>query len=305
MGGGRSCAGAAPSGRDLRSSGRDLRATSGAVSVVQRAGPSCNGLGATPPVVCRAVGRGPREPDELFPVLLEGARAVRAALDGIDPVDRRRPGTRPGQYAFDVVADAALCAVLHGEGLEVLSEESGRSGPESELLVVVDPVDGSTNAALGIPWYATSLCVLDEAGALAGVVVHQVSGARYHALRGGGAFRDADPLHPATTNELSDAVVGISGFPRAYPGWAQFRALGAASLDMCAVAEGVLDAYRIAGRSALSVWDYVAAMLVCTEAGAVVAERDGLDLVVRDRSPRRPIAAATASLLAQLSAAEL
>ena len=238
-------------------------------------------------------------------MLFEGARAVRAALDGIDPVDRRRPGTRPGQYAFDVVADAALCAVLHGEGLEVLSEESGRSGPESELLVVVDPVDGSTNAALGIPWYATSLCVLDEAGALAGVVVHQVSGARYHALRGGGAFRDADPLHPATTNELSDAVVGISGFPRAYPGWAQFRALGAASLDMCAVAEGVLDAYRVAGRSALSVWDYVAAMLVCTEAGAVVAERDGLDLVVRDRSPRRPIAAATASLLAQLSAAEL
>ena len=264
--------------------------------------PSCYERGATPPVVCRAVGR---EPDELLPVLLEGARAVRAALDGIDPVDRRRPGTRPGQYAFDVVADDALCAVLHAEGLGVLSEESGRSGPESELLAVVDPVDGSTNAALGIPWYATSLCVLDEAGALAGVVVHQVSGARYHAVRGGGAFRDEVPVHPATTSELSDAVVGISGFPRAYPGWAQFRALGAASLDMCAVAEGVLDAYRIAGRSALSVWDYVAAMLVCTEAGAVVAERDGLDLAVRDRSPRRPIAAATASLLAQLSAAEL
>ncbi len=258
-----------------------------------------------PPVVCRPVGGRTGDPDELFPVLLEAARAARVALDGIDPADRRRPGTRPGQYAFDVVADDAVRAVLHAEGLGVLSEESGRSGPESELLVIVDPVDGSTNAALGIPWYATSLCVLDGAGALAGLVVHQVSGARYEAVREGGASRDGVPLRPTATTELSRAIVGISGFPSAYPGWSQFRALGAASLDMCAVAEGVLDAYRVVGRSALSVWDYVAAMLVCTEAGAVVAERDGLDLVVRDASPRRPIAAASAPLLAQLSVVEL
>ncbi len=260
---------------------------------------------AAPPVICRPVGGAPGDPDDLIPVLLEGARAVRAALDGIDPADRRRPGTRPGQYALDVVADDAVRAVLHREGLAVLSEESGRSGPESGLLVVVDPVDGSTNASLGIPWYSTSLCVLDEAGALAGLVVHQVSGVGYHAVRDHGALRDASSVTPAQTNELSHAVVGISGFPRAYPGWSQFRALGAASLDMCAVAEGVLDAYTVAGRSALFVWDYLAAMLVCAEAGAVVAERDGLDLVVRDGSPRRPVVAATAPLLAQLSAAEL
>ncbi len=74
---------------------------------------------------------------------------------------------------------------------------------------------------------------------------------------------------------------------------------------MCAVAEGVLDGYRVAGRSTLSVWDYVAAMLVCTEAGAVVTERDGLDLVVRDGSRRRPVVASTPSLLAQLAAAEV
>jgi myo-inositol-1(or 4)-monophosphatase len=99
--------------------------------------------------------------------------------------------------------------------------------------------------------------------------------------------------------------VGISGFPRAYPGWAQFRALGAASLDLCAVADGSLDGYRVAGCSTLAVWDYVGALLVCTEAGAVVAERDGLDLIVRDGSGRRPIAGATAPLLAQLAAAAL
>ncbi|MDA8310908.1 MAG: inositol monophosphatase [Actinomycetota bacterium] len=245
------------------------------------------------------------DPEELLTTLLEGARAAHEALERIDPADRRRPGARPGQYEFDVVADDAVRAVLHREGLGVLSEESGSTGPRSKLLVVVDPIDGSTNAALGIPWYATSMCVLDEKGALVALVVHQVSGVCYHAVRGGGAFRDAVRVRPASTTELARAVVGISGFPRSYPGWSQFRALGAASLDMCAVAEGVLDAYRVAGRSALNVWDYVAAMLVCTEAGAVVAERDGLDLVVRNRSPRRPIVAATPPLLAELSAAEL
>ncbi len=236
-------------------------------------------------------------------MLLEAARAVRVALEGIDPAARRRPGNRKGQYAFDLVADDAVCSVLHGEGFAVLSEESGRTGPDSSLLVVVDPVDGSTNAALGIPWYSTSLCVLDDEGALVALVVHQVSGVRYQAFRGGGAFRDGASLRPSETSALSGAVVGISGFPRAYPGWAQFRALGAASLDMCAVADGSLDGYRVAGNSALSVWDYVGAMLVCTEAGAVVTELDGLDLVVRDGSPRRPVAAATAPLLAQLAAA--
>jgi myo-inositol-1(or 4)-monophosphatase len=257
------------------------------------------------PVVSPPVSAAPSDPEGLLPVLLEGAAAVRTALEGVDPADRRRSGSRPGQYAFDLVTDEALRTVLHGAGLGVLSEESGRTGPESDLLVVVDPVDGSTNAALGIPWYATSLCILDGAGPLVGLVVQLVSGVRHHAVRGEGAYRDGVPIRPSATTELPRAVVGISGFPRAHPGWSQFRALGAASLDICAVADGSLDAYRVVGRSALSVWDYVAAMLVCTEAGAVVTERDGLDLVVRDGSPRRPIAAATATLLAQLSAADV
>lgn len=248
--------------------------------------------------------RSPGDPEELLPVLLEAARAVRVALEGIDPEDRRRAGGRPGQYAFDVVADDAVRAVLHREGLGVLSEESGLTGPDSSLLVVVDPVDGSTNAALGIPWYATSLCVLDDVGPLVALVVHQVSDVRYHAVRGGGAFRDSEPIRPSATSELSDAVVGVSGLPPAYPGWSQFRALGAASLDICLVADGTLDGYRVVGRSALSVWDYVAAMLVCTEAGGVVSELDGRVLVVRDASPRRPVAAANQQLIEQLGAAE-
>ena len=98
--------------------------------------------------------------------------------------------------------------------------------------------------------------------------------------------------------------MGISGFPGRHPGWAQFRALGAASLEFCAVAEGVLDAYMVVGRSTLYGWDYLAGLLICREAGAVEGERDGKDLVVRDASPRRPIVAATRQLADRLATEE-
>ena len=101
--------------------------------------------------------------------------------------------------------------------------------------------------------------------------------------------------------DLGSAIIGISGFPGRFPGWGQFRALGAASLECCAVAEGVLDAYLVVGRSTLYVWDYAAGLLICREAGASEGERDGMDLVRRDDTPRRPVVAATAALLEQLS----
>jgi fructose-1,6-bisphosphatase/inositol monophosphatase family enzyme len=94
--------------------------------------------------------------------------------------------------------------------------------------------------------------------------------------------------------------VGISGFPGLHPGWAQFRALGAAALEFCAVAEGMLDAYAVVGKSTLFGWDYLAGLLICSEAGATTLERDGADIVVRDDGTRRPIVAATPQLAAQL-----
>jgi myo-inositol-1(or 4)-monophosphatase len=247
--------------------------------------------------------------EELRAVLADAVAAVRVALDAVE--DPRRPGRRPGQYDLDLVADEAALGVLHGAGLVVVSEESGRTVPPraaagmSDLVVVVDPVDGSTNASLGIPWFATSLCVLDDDGPLVSLVVNQASGARYEAVRDGGALRDGHPIRPSGCTRIGTAVIGVSGLPAGQPGWAQFRALGAAALDMCAVAEGVLDGYRVAGGTALFGWDYLGAMLVCAEAGAVVGDVDGNELVVRDDDARRPVVASGAALYEQLLAAQI
>jgi fructose-1,6-bisphosphatase/inositol monophosphatase family enzyme len=237
----------------------------------------------------------------LLQILDDAVQAVRGALDGLE--DWGQAGTKPGQYRLDLAADGAALPILHGAGLAVLSEESGVTGqPAAPLLAVIDPVDGSTNAHRGIPFYATSICVLDAEGPLVGVVVNQATGVHFEAVRGGGARRDGQALSPSGCTDLSSAIVGISGFPGCHPGWAQFRALGAAALEFCAVADGTLDAYSVVGTSTLFGWDYLAGLLICSEAGAVTMERDGADVVVRDDGTRRPVVGATRQLVEGLLA---
>lgn len=204
------------------------------------------------------------------------------------------------QYRHDLVADAAVLEVLGGSGIRVLSEESGWSGPEdAEVTVIVDPVDGSTNASLGIPHWVVSLCAVDAEGPLASVVLNPTNRERFQALRGEGATLDGRPLSPSSRTELRTAVVGLTGRPTGSPRWAQFRALGAAALDICYVACGRLDAmYASYG---LSIWDYAGAIHVCQEAGAATGERQDLPLFDVDAAGRRQVlAAGTASVLDEL-----
>ncbi len=237
----------------------------------------------------------------LLDVLDDAARAVRGALDRLD--DWGPSGVRPGQYRLDLAADAAAMPILRAAGLAVLSEESGVTGdPTSGLLAVIDPVDGSTNAHRGVPFWSTSICVLDPEGPRVGLVHNHANGDRYTAVRGGGAEKGGEPIRPSTCQELGQATIGLSGFPGTHAGWAQYRALGAASLEFCAVAEGMLDAYLVVGQSTLYGWDYLAGLLICRETGALAADRDGRDLVVRDSSHRRPVVAATSALMDRLLA---
>ncbi len=218
--------------------------------------------------------------------------------------DMAAPGDRPGQYALDLAADRVVLEVLEKAGLGVLSEESGLHRPESPFIAVVDPVDGSTNASRGVPWYATSICVMDEDGPRVAVVANLATGARYQAVRGGGAWRDGTPIEPSSCTEMRRAVVALSGYPTRHLGWAQFRAFGAAALELCAVAEGMLDVFSVGGRAHLAPWDYLGAMLVCTEAGAVVTDLEGRDLVTTDFAARRAVAAtATGALMTELQRA--
>jgi myo-inositol-1(or 4)-monophosphatase len=241
---------------------------------------------------------GERVRDELQAV----ASAIAAELGGLE--DWGLAGTRPGQYRSDLAADEVAVARLRAAGFGVLSEETGLHDAERDVVVVLDPLDGSTNASRGIPWFGTSLCAVDGDGPLAAVVVNLASGTRYEAVRGGGARVDGRPLRPGDRTALDRALIGLSGYPPRYLGWRQYRALGAAALDLCAVAAGVLDGYLDCSHDAHGSWDYLGGLLVCREAGAVVADAAGRELVVLEHGARRtPVAAGTPELLEALLAA--
>lgn len=226
--------------------------------------------------------------------LHDAADAVVAAFTSHD--DWGPSGNRPDQYESDVVADRAVHDLLDPLGYGMLSEESGLntgSGPT----VVVDPLDGSTNASRSIPWYSTCLCAVDDDGPWVAVVADLVTGCRYDAVRGWGARRDGVEIRRGSAPALEDSLVAISGLPPRNLGWGQFRAFGSAALDLCAVADGRVDGYVDCSDDAHGVWDYLAASLICEEAGVVVADALGRDLCVLDSDARRtPVAGAGPAL---------
>jgi myo-inositol-1(or 4)-monophosphatase len=235
----------------------------------------------------------------LLEVLDRAAQAIRQALGELGSWGLA--GTKPGQYLSDLAADEAALEVFAEADLGVLSEESGRHRPDADVTVVLDPLDGSTNASRGIPWFATSLCAVDAKGPRAALVVNLATGQRFDAVRGGGARCDGRPISPSEVTRTRDSVVLLSGFPRAYLGWSQYRALGACALDLCAVASGAADAYLDCSVDAHGSWDYLAGVLVCQEAGATVVDALGRDLLVLDHAARRtPLAASTPELRDQL-----
>ncbi|MFI6025140.1 inositol monophosphatase family protein [Amycolatopsis magusensis] len=173
---------------------------------------------------------------------------------------------------------AKLAELRPGE--PVVGEEDGGDLTPGGVNWVVDPIDGTVNFLYGYPWFAVSLAAQVDGVSVAGAVVEPVSGRRWTATRGGGAFLDGRPLRVGAPERLELALVGTGFAYRAERRLRQaelvagllgrvrdIRRAGAASLDLCAVGAGWIDAYFEHG---LNRWDWAAGALVAAEAGAVV-----------------------------------
>ncbi|CAB4742777.1 unannotated protein [freshwater metagenome] len=248
---------------------------------------------------------------EMLTLLGMAADAVAVAMGGQGEWGLFEGGDHAAQYHHDRTADRAALAVLESADVAVLSEESGLRGGRvvGRVVVVVDPIDGSTNASRRLPWWSTALCAVDETGPWVAVVHDHDTGVRFHAVRGAGAFRTVPGGAPERvvrpdTPPLAGAVVSLAGWPPRHYGWAQFRAYGSLALELCAVADGRLDGHVQFVTDEVAAWDYLAGALVCAEAGALVADAFGRDLLDLDHAARRtPVAAGNGDLLSALLAA--
>ncbi len=231
--------------------------------------------------------------DELLELFHDTAYAVRRALAPMGAEARRGKGSRSDQYAVDLVADAAALEVLHKAPVAIVSEESGRSGdPDADITVVIDPVDGSTNCSIGLPYWAISLCEVDARGPFVGLVTNQVTESTTQVVRGAGVWRDGESVRVADRGGLASSIIAISGMPAQTLDWNQFRALGSIALSLCDLAAGHLDGYLDAAGN-VGPWDYLAGMLAVQEAGGLIVDASGRDLAVTDPGERRQVLAAS------------
>jgi myo-inositol-1(or 4)-monophosphatase len=189
--------------------------------------------------------------------------------------------------AADLAADRILHDRLLGErpGYGWLSEESAATPDRLELrrVWVVDPIDGTNSFVEGIPEFVVSLGLVEDGVPVLGILLNPVTGELYHAVRGGGAFRDGEPITIAAVPPdgsmpvlaASRWEIGIGEFATLQDEW-EVRAMGSTAYRMAKVADGTVHAFF--SRSRKSEWDVCAATLIVREAGGTVTQTDGSPL---------------------------
>lgn len=232
--------------------------------------------------------------------LLDGCAAAAEAGAAVLRARWHQPRTIAKKGAIDLVTDAdraseaAVLAVLAERfpGADVLAEESGASGAGAGgLRFLVDPLDGTTNYAHGLPHFAVNVAVADGAGLAAGATCDPLRGELFLARRGGGATLGGAPVRPSGCAALSEALL-VTGFPydvhvahqevlRTFGAFLVrargVRRLGSAALDLAWVACGRFDGFW---EARLKPWDLAAGVLLAREAGALVTDLEGGERVL-------------------------
>lgn len=170
-------------------------------------------------------------------------------------------------------------------GCDVIGEEGGGSSVGDRPVIYADPLDGTTNFTHGHPFYCVSLGMLQGDVLEAAAVVAPALGCEYHAVRGGGAFRNGAPCRVSDKRELQKSMLA-TGFPydlRVNPenNLREFcelmlrsqgvRRCGSAALDLCLTADGTFDGYW---ERHLKPWDVAAGALMVLEAGGALTDFD-------------------------------
>jgi len=157
-----------------------------------------------------------------------------------------------------------------------LAEESGSSGSGSEYTWVIDPLDGTTNFAFGLPYFAVSIALVKGRSPVLGVMDVPVLGEQYRAVRGGGAFLNGRRLEVSRRKKPGEmmalfnlgpaddkfSLMDIAG--RIRGSFFSVKVIGAAVLELAWISAGRADAF-VACRT--KPWDIAAACLLVDEAG--------------------------------------
>ncbi|ANL56687.1 inositol monophosphatase family protein [Rhizobium phaseoli] len=165
------------------------------------------------------------------------------------------------------------------------------AGPETPI-IYIDPIDGTTNYAWGVPHFGITISIAEGGRMVAGVVYDAMQDELFSAERGGGAYLDGERIRCADVGDIENVLIG-AGLPvpgqvkavadetyfdaikRLMANTAGVRRLGSAALSIAYVACGRLDGFFEDG---LSIHDFGASALMVEEAGGIVTRFSGAEV---------------------------
>jgi len=219
-----------------------------------------------------------------------GLSVILAQEGGAVPLGKGAGGDKTfpvDKWAEDIILAALEKAHRGGESFTLISEELGvRKFGDGSKIVLVDPIDGSNNAKSGIPFFSTSLALLngETLSTLAvGYVINLAAGDEFWAVRGHGAFKNNARIRTPATHGITIVAFEASSpgtdIPRILPLLGQAnrtRCFGSTALDLAYLASGAISVFVTA--TASRAFDYAAGMLILEEADGVITDIEGTSL---------------------------
>jgi myo-inositol-1(or 4)-monophosphatase len=219
-----------------------------------------------------------------------GLSVILAKEGGTVPLGKGAGGDKTfpvDKWAEDIIIAALEKAQGEGEAFTLISEELGiRKFGQGGKMLLVDPIDGSNNAKSGIPFFSTSIALLDGsklAGLRVGYVVNLAVGDEFWAVKGEGAHKNGKRIRTPASDEITivayEASQPRTDLPRLLPLLREARrtrCFGSTALDLSYLASGAVSLFATATPS--RAFDYAAGKLILEEAGGVMTDLSGRSL---------------------------
>ncbi len=234
-----------------------------------------------------------------LPLARSGRSAAEIANQAVEEageiIKRRFRGEKQVQFKGrgNIVTDVDLevekntMALLKSEypNHGIISEESTEDKGDSDYTWIIDPVDGTRNYASGIPMFCFAIALVRDEEVLLSNVYDPIKEELFWAQKGMGAFLNGSPIFVSQMETVQSSIIGFDmGYDdeRArkaldliialWPGMQTIRIMGAAVLGLAYAACGRLDLYF---NHSLFPWDLASGILLVTEAGGKITNRDG------------------------------
>lgn len=168
----------------------------------------------------------------------------------------------------------------------ILGEETGWNNEQSSYTWIIDPLDGTTNFAAGLPVFSISIALYKEKKPLFGIVHDPVKNHTYLGIKGKGSFLNDEKISVSNEVSIEDTLIA-TGFPYNFKEILPelknrffsvlnhvrgVRRLGSAALDLCYLSCGVFDGFF---EQNLKPWDTAAGIIIAEEAGAKITDFSG------------------------------